>query len=156
MKNLFLIVIAILISNLAFSQNTSTVSFEGGDMYLVDINIDTQEQMKIPIGKVLSIEYDKFYKSYSIVYNYKNQGVTIMDFTYIKDSENSEEGMRIFMENESLKGTFGVIDRHLFDPNYWNFAENITGKLFFVGFEVLENEGWKSHRGLLIEGFKQK
>ncbi len=136
MKRLSLIAIIIFtcISQKSFAQTSSKIKFKGGEMYLLSIDAQTKELIfKKPIGRVLSISYDTFYKSDSIIYNYEDKGVTVMDFEYLQDGK---EGIRIFYEKESLKGKSPVVDFHIFKDDYWSYKKNVKGSLHFIGFDI--------------------
>lgn len=153
MKTLIILIVAF-VPHLIFAQGSLKVEFEGGEMYLTSMNAETGEQIfKKPIGRVLGITYDSFYKSYSIIYNYENKGVTVMDFEYLKDGE---KGLRFFYEKESLKGKFGVVDFHIFQDDYWSYKDNVKGNLHFIGFDIKEINGQKTIMGLSIENFERK
>ncbi len=162
---ILLLLVVLIIPHLILSQNSSKVEFEGGEIYLIAKDAETDKQIfKKPIGRVINIEYDSFYKSYQIFYNYKNEGATFLKFEHLEDTEMFEhledtEGMemRIFIETVSKK-KYGVVDFYIFEDDYWPYKDNMKGFLYFLPFEVLVNKngGSKIMGVISIENFKRK
>lgn len=91
-----------------------------------------------PLGKVLTISNDTFYKSYYIIYNYNNEGVTFMKFDYLKSSD---DGM-ILMQEESM-GVFSVQD-----------AIKQNGVLLMIKNELIKSDKGDSIMAIKITGIK--
>ena len=120
----FLILIAFL-SIKAFSQGSTETTYQGGYLYMMSLDATTkQEVFKKPIGKIIAITYDSFYKSYLISYDYMGNGVSYMKLNYLK---NLPDDM-ILMKEESY-GVFSVLDTII-----------KTGTLIMIKTEVIESE----------------
>lgn len=106
MKRLF-IFLFVQICLVVFSQENE-VKYKGGEIYLVAQDSKTRSILfQKPYGKVLEITYDKFYKSYSIIFEMK-EGMTSIAVNYLK---NMNDGKGIIAQDASNpKDLYGVYD----------------------------------------------
>lgn len=82
MKKLFPVLLIFV--TIYFKAQTQKLKYTSGDIYLVAQDAKTKKIiMERPYGKILSIEYDLFYKSYNILFEIP-EGVTSFSVRYLK------------------------------------------------------------------------
>lgn len=139
MKHIFLTLIAFFAINV-YSQNSNQVNYEGGNMYMISLDSETKEEIfNKPIGKVIVISYDSFYKSYLISYDYMGQGVTYMKLNFLRKQE---QGW-ILMKEETY-GNFSVLD---------SIKEN--GVLVMIKTDIIKSNSGNSILMFKIDGIKK-
>ncbi|WP_168421719.1 hypothetical protein, partial [Candidatus Ulvibacter alkanivorans] len=86
------------------------IKYEGGEIYIVAQDNETDKEIfKKPYGKIISIEYDAFYKSYYILFQTQD-GATGFGLEFIKEFE-VPDGVSFRMKEKGKNNFYDVFDR---------------------------------------------
>lgn len=108
MKQIFTILLLLGFMQINAQQNIT--KFTGGEIYLYASDTKTGEQIfRKPYGKILSIEYDSFYKSYYILFQMEN-GATGFGLEYINEFK-VPDGVSYRMKEKGKSIYYDVFDR---------------------------------------------
>lgn len=108
MKNTITLLFTLLITLIRAQSDKTT--YKSGEMYLVAQDAKTKTiAFEKPYGKILSIEYDKFYKSYYILFEMP-EGATGFGLNYIRTTEKGLILMQDKNKSEDFYYAFDKID----------------------------------------------
>ena len=98
MKHMFIFIL-LFVALPVIAQQDETIDYYGGEMYQVLFNGDTP--ITRPAGQVQLLSYNKFYKSYTVLFKTQDttDGINKTIFSYL--SENVENGKTIIYYIES-------------------------------------------------------
>lgn len=104
-------IITILLFGLSINLYAQKIKYTGGEVYLVFKEAKTnKEVMNQPYGKILSIEYDTFYKSLDVLIQLQ-QGATGLILKHIKELDNNQGVLMQESSTGELYYVFNQIDK---------------------------------------------
>lgn len=106
MKQLVTLLFAFCI--MTVQAQTDKIKYQSGEIYLVAQDAKTNKiAFERPYGKILSIEYDKFYKSYYILFEMP-EGATGFGLNYIRPTKN---GAILMQDQKKSEDFYYVYDK---------------------------------------------
>ena len=112
MRKLILIIASLFLLNVShtFGQETQTsIDYVASGIYLVFTDKAGVEEARKPMGKNVSISYDKFFKSYTIIYTDENGYATPLSLKYIND-ENYIKNVKTTKMDDKFGNIYYVTD----------------------------------------------
>lgn len=107
MKMYILLVILLIGNNYMYSQSDNDiVKYEANGIYVVLQNDKGEQLTKIPFGKLVIINYDKFFKTYEISYKDREGEISAMKLLFL--SEKEYDGVRYIQMKDDFGNKYNV------------------------------------------------